>query len=46
MWPYVLGISISIASHLLGYELDTKEALLVVLIAAVLLAAGNREKQS
>ena len=46
MWPYILGISIGMGSKLMGYELDTKEALLVVLIAAVLLAAGNREKQS
>ena len=46
MWPYVLGISIGMGSKLMGYELDTKEALLVLLIVAVLWTAGNREKQS
>ena len=44
MWPYILGIAIGIGSRLMGYELDTKEALLVILIIAVLSTSGTREK--
>ena len=46
MWRIVLGAIVGAGSKLMGYELDTKEALLVVLIAAVLFIAGNRERQS